>query len=556
MYNLLIVDDEPEITEFLSEICSEINEYEIEIYTTCSGREALALFGRLKIDILLSDIKMPGLDGLELMKNVRESWPKCKIVFLTGYRNFDYIYTVIQNGGAKYLLKTESDSKIKEAVIESINEIENSQRQEDWLEKAKDKMKQIIPMLQEECINEIIDGLDVTSLTQERFDELSIPLLVDLPVFMFIGHFDNINISQSVSQKYEYYAILRQIVSETLSTHTVSINIIHDHYYSVWLVQPSKSFLNEGREAAFSKVLNYLRGSLEYVQAYCRKNIVKTISFSISDEPVPLNRVPAQYRILKKALACRYGIGTEMLLQESFSRDLAGTKLAAGNPMKLAFASVPGRYELLREYLAMGQKNEYFKLLHILCEELLIAKSKNYNPSLEIYYSISLILLEFINSNGISEELAFKIGLYKLTRVDEHAAWNEAVEYLMKFSEYVFEIMKNLEDKRATDVIENLKRYIKGNLAEDLTLSSLSEKVHFNSSYLSRLFKQVTHMNLSDYILDTRIDKAKQYLSDTNMKINEVAVAVGYNSPHSFARIFHRAAGMSPHEYRAASINL
>lgn len=556
MYNLLIVDDEPEIAEFLSEICGEITEYEIEIYTACSGREALALFGWFKIDVLLSDIKMPGLDGLQLLEKVRESWPKCKIVFLTGYRNFDSVYTAIQNGGVKYLLKTESDSRIREAVKESISEIENSQREEDWLEKAKIKMKQIIPMLQEECINEIIDGLDVASFTQERFDELSIPLRIDLPVLMFIGHFDNINISQSVPQKYEYYTILRQVVSETLSPNTRSISIIHEHYYSVWLVQPSESFLKEEGEMAFFKVLNYLLGSLEYVQAFCKKNIARTISFSISDESFPLEKVPAQYRVLKKVLACRYGVGTEMLLQESSACNSAGEKLSSGISMKWTSANLTGGFELLREYLEMGQKDEYFNLLHKLCEELLIAKSKNYNPCLEIYYNISLILLGFINYNGISEEIAFKIGLYKLTRADEHATWNEAVEYLMQLSEYIFEIVRSFESKRTDGVVESLKQYIRDNLAEDLTLTVLSEKVHFNSSYLSRLFKQVTATNISDYILYARIEKSRQFLSNSNMKINEIAVAVGYNSAHSFARIFHKVTGTSPHEYRAASIKL
>lgn len=123
--NLLIVDDEMEILEWLAEIFTQEFDRKISVYTAPSAREALRLLEEVRFDVVLTDIKMPGMDGITLFERIKENWPRCKTVFLTGYRNFDDLYRVIQHRDVKYLLKTEGDAEILSAVRASFDELDN-----------------------------------------------------------------------------------------------------------------------------------------------------------------------------------------------------------------------------------------------------------------------------------------------------------------------------------------------------------------------------------------------------------------------------------------------
>ncbi|UJF31407.1 response regulator [Paenibacillus hexagrammi] len=102
MYRMLIVDDEEIITDGLFGVFSQLN-LGLDVYKAYSGLEALDLMRSTRVDIVLSDIRMPGMDGLKLMQTIRSNWEHCKIIFLTGYNDFDYIYQAIQTPGVSYL---------------------------------------------------------------------------------------------------------------------------------------------------------------------------------------------------------------------------------------------------------------------------------------------------------------------------------------------------------------------------------------------------------------------------------------------------------------------
>ena len=104
MYRLLIVDDEYHIVDWLTELFLEQKKVELEIYRAYLAREALDILDQVKIDVVLSDIRMPGIDGFELADRIRDNWPEARIIFLTGYNDFDYAYRANQYQNIRYLL--------------------------------------------------------------------------------------------------------------------------------------------------------------------------------------------------------------------------------------------------------------------------------------------------------------------------------------------------------------------------------------------------------------------------------------------------------------------
>ena len=172
--------------------------------------------------------------------------------------------------------------------------------------------------------------------------------------------------------------------------------------------------------------------------------------------------------------------------------------------------------------------------------------------ALEQYSSIALVFLSYINRWNIIERVAFKIGLHKLMKANEHDSWSDAVDYLYELGSILLEIQDQEKEKRTQDVIGFIQKHINDNIRiqDELTLIRLADLVHFNPSYLSRLFKQEVGMNISDYISDIRVKKAKQMLENPNMKVNAVAEALGYGTATNFTRFFKKMTNMTPQEYR------
>jgi two-component system response regulator YesN len=140
-------------------------------------------------------------------------------------------------------------------------------------------------------------------------------------------------------------------------------------------------------------------------------------------------------------------------------------------------------------------------------------------------------------------------------QVNEHESWYDAVEYLKKLSDLLFNMQNLEEEKRAQNTVNKILKYINDNICEDLSLVKLAELVYFNPSYLSRLFKQVVGENLSDYICEAKIKKAKQLLEDNSLKIHEVAELMRYFSTTNFTRFFKKLTNMTPQEYRDSILN-
>lgn len=120
MFRLLIVDDEELIVNGLYDIFSNLVDLDLDIYKAYSGEEAIDWLNRTRIDIVLSDIRMPEIDGMQLLGEIKQNWPQYKVIFLTGYNEFEYIYEAIQYSNSSYILKNEDPEKVISAVKKSI----------------------------------------------------------------------------------------------------------------------------------------------------------------------------------------------------------------------------------------------------------------------------------------------------------------------------------------------------------------------------------------------------------------------------------------------------
>jgi len=555
MYKLLIVDDERHIVDWLYEMFTCESGLELEICKAYSGHEALKWLERTKIDIVLTDIRMPGISGLELVEKIYGNWPYCKVIFLTGFSEFDYIYSAIKHEGVSYLLKTEDDEEIIHSVERAIDSIEEDLKNVELHNKIKLHEEDLMRIEQNEFFLDFLS--DVVPFSEEaakELESLNVSLDTEQPVILLLGRLDNRFQKSEYAERSNYSLALSFLMDKYMSDIVNSFQVDCKNEYFVWIMQYKKSKSQSGnssyREFSCEKTLLYIRETLETVQAACKESIGEAVSFLLSNEPVQWCNIAEKFSYLQFLFNQSIGFEQGVLLNESNLKNFEAKQIFPQNfDFKQVYLNMK-KVGLLENYLERGQEQEYFETLSVFTNCLCNVKSLHYMPAVEMFLSLSLMLLSYINHQQLVEKLSFKVALNKLVHIELFESWKDVADYLYILSQKIFEMQKIEHESRHEDIIRNIRKFVSENLSGDLSLVSIAEVINYNTSYISRLFKQVTGVNLFDYINDARIKKAKELLETCNMNIYNVAKAVGYDSPQYFATAFKKAINMTPQEYR------
>jgi len=535
MHRMLIVDDEEIITDSLYEVTRKLLPDELDVCKAYSAREALAWLSRTRIDIVLTDIRMPGMNGLELSEQIRQYWPRCRIIFLTGHSEFDYAYQAMKVPNIRYLLKTEGYNKVLDTVREVLEEIRHSERMDQLINQSRDRAGQLELMWQTDYFRHLIQDSPDKDLAQleDDFRQLNICLDARSPVVLALGHIQYPD-GLSYMERRERLNGVRLVWNSYLTERPISI-VIEDKYGDlVWFIQPDKA---EGRFVPH--LIRYLEGTMELIQQSVMESSGLVLTFAINGEPCTWTEASLQYERLHLLMHLRFGGGMPAIIKagQEESEDLQSREEYR----------MKQKLDILAAHLDAGREEDFIAGFDEVMMTVVCMDTTNPPLVMETYYGIALSLLGHINRFGLHG----MIGDYgKLMRFDEHGSLSEAFVYLYQIARRIFTHNRLNEKDRAAKIIDRLCQYILTHLNEDLSLVRLAELHYFNPSYLSRLFKQEKGMNLSDYIEQCRIARAKELLQDRDLKVREVAAAVGYDAAHSFTRFFKKTTGVSPQEYR------
>lgn len=530
--NLLIVDDEVEILSWLEEMFRYDFPEEIGVYTANSAIEALELLDRIKFDAVLTDIRMPGMDGITLFRRIKENWPRCKTVFLTGYRSFDDMYEVFRHRDVRYLLKSEDDDVIMETVREVLAEIRTELEQEKLKEERDLMIQRADRQRRQECINQILSGKTDTRNAEKNLNKAGIDLDVHEKLLLFLIRIDE---SASRNASGANAEVLEEILKDNMPPRAKTYIHIWDVKWLYLLVQKK-----DREDKDYEGLMTVVQGGLEYAQEIFKNQYGQTFSAVIQKTPGDFKELPRRAVRMRRLMAGYLGGEKEVILQE----ELAGAEQQTDSLPEL-MAKIPR----MKQYLELRKRREFFEILSD-AADFTEKKSRHDVYALEIYYSISIMLLQFINENRLNEQIAFKAALFKLTKVDEHENWTEAFRYLFTVSDAVFSLLGENQNTLAERAMTRILDYIDTHLSEDIPLTTLAKVGGFNESYLSRLFKQLCRTTVTEYILGKRMKLAQSLLTESDDKIQDIAARSGYPSPHSFARAFRNYAGVSPAEYR------
>ena len=542
LYRLLIVDDEDIITDSLYEVFHRLMPEKLDVCKAYSAKEALQWMSRTRIDIVLTDISMPGMNGLELSDEIQAFWRRCKVIFLTGFSEFDYAYKAIQMTDVRYLLKTEGYDKVTATVQEVIQEIEHENQISKMLEQSREQLYALEQMAQGDYIRHLLQesfNLEENRLTDE-FRKMNIGLDPEMPVLLVIGHLCYPE-GTTFIERSSLLTNARMIWNSYLSEKTRHIGTVDKQGDLLWLLQPSRS----ADEKFYNHLVRYLEGTLELIQETCLQSLGLPVAFTISGSPCAWDAMNRQYERLRQLQLMKIdGDGVTIILTDR------GEQLedSIEQLQRKEEGQISSKAEMLAAFLEAGKSGKFGEIFEELSMGMLQANSP-VKRIIEVYYSIALVLFSYINRSGLCHEIQ---DYSKLMRLDEHSSMKDAVHCLKQASDQLFQVKSSEGKENASSVIGNICEYINEHLSEDLSLVRLAEINYFNPSYLSRFFKQECGVNLSEYIDNCRVRRAKELLKEDGLKVREVAAQVGYEAAHSFTRFFKKATGMTPQEYRDA----
>lgn len=538
MYRILIVDDEPIIADGLYSLFAQGSDSNLEVYKAYSAPQALDLLDELRIDIVLSDIKMPGMNGLEMLKQIHSRWPFCHVLFLSGYTDFEYVQTAMDLGADSYILKSQGDEAVIDAVQKVALLLEQEHADAIWNKRIEEELKNAQPLLCKDFLWKVLRGeVRDSLLLEQQVLNLGLPLNSQTPVFLVGGRIDRV-----LPQAHDMTDMsLLEKLNTVFTTYTLptvnSVNVYWSHRYILWVVQP----LQQGCQAPI-KLDVFLSGMMERVQAYCLNRLSVEVSLIVDPSPHSWQSLPSDFEKLRSVLTYQLGPQDEMLLGTIgfFGSVISEPTLPAGFSETL-LTSLNNAFEY-------HQANEFYDALQQLLQ-ILVSESDP-GRRIVLYHHLCLFFLERIYDSGREKDFLNSFHGYDLFSLP-YEQWKEKLTtQFCKIGRWLFEGTEAYHDKRFNQMVYTLHQYIAGHISQDLSINALARQVYLNPVYLSRAYKQATGENLSEYVLSRRLEKAKQLLQQPEKKVAEIGVEVGFDSAAHFSRTFKKYTGLSPQEFR------
>ncbi|PZT54100.1 response regulator [Paenibacillus silvae] len=546
MYRMMIVDDEAHIVEGLYEFFSKDQSLELDILKAHSAKEALDWLQEFRIDLVLSDISMPQMNGLDLVKEIEGNWPRCKVILLTGYTEFDYAQRAIRSQVIHdYLLKTEGMDQVKQTVKASLSRLTEELETSHQSVLFKEKMPKVLYDLQKTYLKRLLEPeRGASRMMDAYFDALQLGFRADENVLVSLAMVEDWGKYVKEDRHLILYSI-GKIAEELLGKRTVVKAAELNEDAIAILVQSTQTHAFGEKK----RLLTYVHGTLESFQETCRSFLGLSVSVASLEHALPWAETAKGVNRLRKAILRGPAVGMEKWMVVSLvdipaAIDEPDRKKAAVYVLDLLFQAIlkPNRIEAEQHfqtlrglYSSQGPTNSFDKMqiLHALSNHLLFA--------IEMIH----VKLDHLDDGDLRLLTKFDSGTNWTSLLTFFRGW---INRLLDYREQ--ETGETTEVSRQLDLIHH---YIHNHLEDNLSLAILAGKVGLNPSYLSRWYKKNAGEALSDYINRVRISKAKELLVSSEMRVSDISSKLGFTDPHYFFRFFKKIEKCTPTEFRERS---
>lgn len=499
MYKVLLVDDEPIITQGLQALLNW-EDYGFEVvFIAQDGKEALSYLQENTIHLLVTDIMMPKMTGLELIEEAQKIQSHIKCIILSGYQEFDYVKQGMRLGIENYLLKPVDEEEliktvqaVSQKLYTSLNEVQDPE----------------FTTLKDNTLWRLLNGEIERSDWQERLSLYDIRFAQAI-YNVSILHFEN---DRDITKSKQ----LRRYIEET--------------YSAICLFNPDQELIiifeaerEEELAAFYTSLTDYL----------------KSINTEIGDFFLSIGKTVT----LVEDLEDSYILARELsLYQISFEANMLISDKV--NVDKQYLLKMQQEYKLDMAKRVMKSREEIRTGIKLFFDALQVHKSfishvvvRKYTIDLISYIHHSVQIDKYYSHTSAIEKLVYASSIEQIAEV------------LQDYCEELIDTIDNQNDTRSP-IVQNVLEYMHANYNQELSLKTLSQRFHVNPIYLGQLFQKELGVVFSEYINHYRLEKAKELLKSTHLRAGEIGKQVGYSDTTYFYKQFKKNVGATPTEWR------
>jgi two-component system response regulator YesN len=517
MYKVLIVDDEPFILGGLPDLI-EWGEHNLEIAGLVkNGEEALkVLTGKTTIHIVLTDIRMPRMDGLELIRRVRELGHNVKFIVLSGYNDFEYVKQAAKLGIENYLLKPVDDKELTQTMFETIRKIESEQSRSI-------EIRQGLQVLRDNVLYSWVSGEIADRELKEKATMLGIDITGNAYTVAIVSILTVPPSFESDRSRLQF--AVRNICSDTLEGKLSSTPFYNLDGGLIIIIANSnkREVIEEGLHACMANIISLLKADVfitvgNFIPDY--RNLYKSYGQA--------QKILAYSMILGKNQLLFFDTVPVPLPRKQFDLQMyfidIGSALKTGS-LEAAADTVDRMFDELKRI--PGLTPAFIR-----------------NTALETFFVLNAAVRSSRSIDAASEDMSDM-----LVTINELYIMEEMKRWLHKITATAMAKLSERNAKLSPQIVKVVDDILI-HYAEGINLKTSAAKFEVNAYYLGQLFRKETGKSFTEYLNTVRIEKAKELLLAGTMRTNDIAIKVGYINTHYFFTVFKKMNGMSPTEFR------
>lgn len=496
-----------------------------------NGIEALELCKLHDPDIVLTDIMMPGLTGLDLIDELKKSHPRIKIAIISGYSDFEYAKAAMKSGISDYLLKPLEENELRQVLERYKNEISEEQKLLQSSHLEKEQIKLAVPVLKEVFLKRLISQ---NTLTMDKIKTSLLEYAIEFKGNIFyiaVFSADNSNaINTEADTEYK-----TKIIGRVMKRYMGAVS-----FHGIGTEAEVVSIINCKNELERTK----LDTSFNLCRKLHKKRFDSTLSAGLSASSHQLSMLHQLFTQAQQALDMRFWAGPGFL--HSFCPEMLKKE-----------PDLPLTDELLNKIiLNLKLSNLQTALTHVdsVLEGLKLQPDINPLFVREYFWQLVQSIISMLNIQLPFIRFETRLtGEQPYERIIRTAFADSLAAYTKELLMHIYDFFHDKNPVNSINLIDNARKIIEADYSGDISLEHVARHIHLSPAYLSELFKKETGMSFIDYKTIVRIENAKRMLDSTSFNISDISEKVGYSDPKYFSKLFKKITGKTVYEYRKES---
>ena len=525
---LVVIDDIRSVVEMITTKIPWAD-YGIEVVGKArDGEEGFAVISEVRPDIVLTDIRMPKLDGLDMTERILQILPDCKVIILSGYTDFEYARKAVRLGAMDFIKKPFTVQEIIEVTLKAKEAWLELEQKKVSLEQLKRQVKASLPVLRQEYLNMILQfpASEEKMLEQWRFLELDIPPQDLTVITVEIDEYQHKYSDKPVQEIELIRFSLQNILEET----------VREHAEGTLFRETSRRFLIIIHTADRAEAMRIAEACCAHIARYTKF----TVSVGVGCPAHRITELPESYRQAKAALSYHFYTGGNAV----FHYDAVAEKQTARPTYSFQLE------ESLVFALQSGNREMVLETVNKLAAQL--TESRPYpepEQAVGIFMVWASVIYRTLLESLDSEQLALIEERIREIRSSSDLSLHQLTASLIELSEEGCRLMLNERQNESQKVIRKAVEYIQTHLGDDLSIDKCAKVVNLSGGYFANLFKKEIGTTFNQYVTQERLERAKKLLIQ-NVPVQDIASELGYEHRRYFSDVFKKHTGMTPSEFK------